>query len=99
MILEKEKDFKMRITMSKQKIIIENEDHTLGAILRKEILKQDSTDFAAYKKEHPLKRNVELTVVSDNPDKSVEDAKKSLQKQVKKLQKGWESELQKVSDR
>jgi DNA-directed RNA polymerase II subunit RPB11 len=95
MNLEKEKY--VILTMSKQKIIIENEDHTLGSLLRKELLNQESCDFAGYKKEHPLKRNVELTVVSDDPEVSVQDAKKALEKTIKKLKKGWESELKKLN--
>lgn len=76
------------MTMIK-KFKFENEDHTLGALVRKEILKKD-VDFAAYKKTHSLVRNVELTVAATNPEIIIEDSIKDIQKDIKKLRKGWE---------
>ena len=46
--------------MSNVTILIENEGHTLGNTLRKQIIKNNDTIFAAYRIPHPLKQSVEF---------------------------------------
>ena len=38
------------------------EDHTLGVIMQRELLKHTDTSFVAYKVPHPLYRSVEVRV-------------------------------------
>lgn len=71
-----------------------NQDHTLGAALREKVLNNDQADFAGYKQIHPMKRKIELCIVSDSPFASLEKAKDDLRKDVKKLKKGWARELE-----
>jgi len=69
---------------------IKNECHTIGNLLRTELLKQDGVEFAAYKQTHPLERSIEICIVSDDPDAEILKSIDSLTKTVKKLKKGWE---------
>jgi DNA-directed RNA polymerase subunit L len=68
---------------------IPNECHTVGNIIRTELLKDDSVDFAAYNQIHPLHRKIEICIVCDNPEAAINSSIDSLQKTVRKLQKGW----------
>lgn len=43
-------------------IIFENEDHTLGNLLRQKMLEDNAVYFAAYKVPHPLENKMELRV-------------------------------------
>lgn len=54
-------------------IKFENEDHTLGALLRSELVNHPKTVFAAYKVPHPLYRRVEvrLQTTEDVPAEKV----------------------------
>jgi DNA-directed RNA polymerase subunit L len=68
---------------------IKNECHTIGNLLRTELLKQD-VEFAAYKQTHPLERSIEICIVSEDPDAEFLKSVDSLTKTVKKLKKGWD---------
>lgn len=63
---------------------IRNEDHTMGNLLRNELLSRDDVEFAAYKATHPLKKEIQLHVVSEN-DRVIQDSIVSLKKKVQKL--------------
>lgn len=51
------------MTTTGKKFIFEGEDHTLGNLLRMHMLQSDKVLFAGYKVPHPLKKEVEITVV------------------------------------
>lgn len=67
----------------------ENENHTFGNLIRSELLKDESVEFAAYKKTHHCSEIVELKIVSEDSDSSLKNAKESILKDVRKLKKGW----------
>ena len=54
-------------------IIFEDQDHTLGNLLREALLKDPNVYFAAYKVPHPLENKMEVRVQGTN-DKVVDTA-------------------------
>jgi len=62
-----------------------NEDHTLGNLLRDELMKNEEIEFVAYKQTHPLLRKIEVYVVSESPEKDLTNSIENIKKQVKKL--------------
>lgn len=56
-------------------VLYDNEDHTLGNLIRHKLLSDPSVIFAAYNVPHPLKRTVEVRVQTvDNPAQESIDA-------------------------
>jgi len=47
-------------------ITFENEDDTLGCIMREQLLMNNNVIFSAYKVPHPLTKTVELRVITVN---------------------------------
>ena len=43
-------------------LTINDEDHTLGNILRHELLRDKSVKFSGYKRPHPLENKIEIKV-------------------------------------
>ena len=60
------------------------EDHTLGVILQREILKHPDTTYVAYRVPHPLTRSMEVRVQAMKSAKDVVDT--SLQNSLEQLE-------------
>lgn len=45
---------------------IPNEDHTLGNLVKEELLQDERVTFAGYRKHHPLINQIELKVQTDD---------------------------------
>lgn len=45
--------------------MIQDEDHTLGNILRYQLLKDKNVKFSGYKRPHPLEHKIEIKVQTD----------------------------------
>ena len=43
-------------------IVVQNEDHTLGNVVRCQLLKDPNIRFSGYRKPHPLSNRVEIKV-------------------------------------
>ena len=56
-------------------LMVENEDHTLGNILRMQLLKDKTIKFAGYRMPHPLEPKVEVKVQTTNEKAPVEAIK------------------------
>ncbi len=74
--------------------VFENESHTLGNLINIELLKNPQVLFSAYKIEHPLRKQMSITLMTDSEKAGDEkqvliDACKNLQKTVTDLQKLW----------
>ena len=69
----------------------ENEDHTLGNLLRSELLNHPKTVFAAYKLPHPLYRKVEIRLeTSENAESVLADVISKYRKNLAKISKAVE---------
>jgi DNA-directed RNA polymerase subunit L len=67
----------------KNKIIYEilGEDHTLGNLLEKILIKKDGVSYASYENPHPLENKIILTIVTKddaNPEKLLKEALKEV---------------------
>ena len=72
--------------------IIENETHTLGNLIRTELLKNENVLFAAYKIAHPLEKKLSVSVLTDEtitPQDAVYVAITDLQETVSVLKEKW----------
>lgn len=83
-------------------IKFEKEDHTLGNLLRSQLLKDDRVLFAAYKVEHPLDHSFILrvqTMEGTEPKEAVTEACKMILLQLNQLRAKFEEEweLKKIS--
>ena len=96
------KDTKERVTYEKSQkianfatITIHEEDHTLGNIVRQQLLRDQRTRFAGYRKPHPLFDLVELKVQANNeePFKLVEDACYNLTNHVDAIETSFQQAL------
>eukprot|EP00968_Pinguiococcus_pyrenoidosus_P014995 scaffold1376_cov257-Pinguiococcus_pyrenoidosus.AAC.8 len=77
------------------------EDHTLGNLLRMELLKDQNVRFAGYIAPHPLEHVIKLRVqAADNvtPIRSVTQAVDHLQQQFDTLSKSFESQVHKFKE-
>ena len=78
-------------------ITINQEDHTLGNIVRQSLLRDRRTRFAGYRKPHPLYDLVELKVQSNGevrPFELVTECCKELVQHVDKIDNAFETALQ-----
>jgi len=83
-------------------ITFEREDHTLGNMVRAQLLHDDRVIFAAYRVPHPLEHNVVLRVQTDEgyePKEAVINAANVLLVQLTQLRSNFEQEweLKKLS--
>lgn len=72
---------------------LEREDHTLGNLLRMQLLEDDRVTFVGYKNPHPLEHHIVLrvhTVGSDKPRKVLEKALECLQDEFSIIASGLE---------
>ncbi len=74
-------------------IQVAGEDHTLGNAITSSLWKEKGTDSAAYRIDHPLKGNLQLTVKSSKkkPKDLLITAAKTLEKDAKEFKKKFSS--------
>ena len=79
-------------------ILIQNQDHTLGNVVRYQLLRDARVRFAGYKKPHPLEEKIEVKVYTDGtvkPEEAVRDSCTKLNDELDKLATEFRSELHK----
>ena len=83
-------------------LVIEREDHTLGNILRMQLLEDKEVSFGGYRVQHPLEPAIQVKVQtkSENPGpvKAVEDALGLLLKELGSIEKSFRHELDKKAN-
>ncbi len=78
-------------------ILIQEEDHTLGNIIRHQLLKDKSVKFAGYKRVHPLINDVQIKVQTNGaktPCQAVVDSCDSLTSQVDAMERSFREAFQ-----
>ena len=79
-------------------LVIEREDHTLGNILRMQMLEDKEVTFSGYRVQHPLEPAIQVKVQtrSENPGpvKAVEDSLGHLLKELGTIEKAFKNELE-----
>jgi len=76
------------------------EDHSLGNILRMQLLQDDRVRFAGYKAPHPLEHKIEVKVQTNGeitPHQAVMEALQTLSSTFKGLQVQFEKNLKSMS--
>ncbi len=68
---------------------IRGADHALMGLLREELLKSKSVEFATYSTPHPLLEGFALTVRAKDPRKEVEKALSALKKDAAAAKKAF----------
>ena len=79
-------------------ILVQNQDHTLGNVIRYQLLRDHRVRFAGYKKPHPLEEKIEIKVYTDGtvkPEEAVRDSCTRLSNDLDKLAAEFRTELQK----
>ena len=79
-------------------ILVQNQDHTLGNVVRYQLLRDPRVRFAGYKKPHPLEEKIEIKVYTDGtvkPEEAVRDSCTRLADDLEKLSTEFRTELQK----
>lgn len=74
------------------------EDHTLGNLVRMQLLRDEQVQFAGYKIPHPLEHRMEIrvqTASGTTPNDATRRATQGLVSEIDRLKKGWESALEK----
>ena len=77
---------------------MQNHDHTLGNVVRHQLLQDSRVRFAGYKKPHPLEEKIEIKVHTDGtvkPDEAVKESCAKLNDQLEQLANEFRQELQK----
>lgn len=78
-------------------LVIEREDHTLGNLLRMQLLEDKEVTFSGYRVQHPLEPAIQVKVQTktENPGpvKAVEDALGMLLKELGTIEAGFRKEL------
>lgn len=78
-------------------LVVEREDHTLGNILRMQLLEDKEVLFSGYRVQHPLEPAIQIKVQtkSENPGpvKAVEDSLGLLLKELGTIEKAFNAEL------
>ncbi|KAI8905334.1 DNA-directed RNA polymerase [Powellomyces hirtus] len=75
---------------------LEKEDHTLGNVLRMELLKNPKVLFAGYKMAHPLDHSVDLklqTTADTSPLQVLQEDINSIVKEIGQIKRKFENEL------
>ena len=73
------------------------EDHTLGNLLRMQLLRDENVRFAGYKAPHPLEHKIEIKVQTDgqkSPQDAVRHALKMLMDEVDTMSASFDAQLQ-----
>ena len=79
-------------------ILVQNHDHTLGNVVRYQLLKDHRVRFAGYKKPHPLEEKIEIKAYTDGtvkPEEAVRDSCTRLNNELEKLATEFRTQLQK----
>jgi len=72
----------------------QEQDHTIGNLIRAELLKSDKVSFAGYKNTHPLKREIQIQVLTTpdtTPEIELEEARVRSYNEIKQLRKEFET--------
>eukprot|EP00741_Cyanophora_paradoxa_P003433 tig00000704_g3336.t1 len=80
---------------------IEREDHTLGNIIRMQLLRDPSVLFAGYKVPHPLEHNIVVKVQTrkgSTPMEAMQTALNDLISEVGLLEERFKAEYRRVSE-
>lgn len=78
----------------------QREDHTLGHLISKQLLRDPAVTFAGYRNPHPLEPTIELRVQTDqtsNPFFSTHNALLVLQNEVSSLRTQFDQQLRSFS--
>lgn len=82
-------------------ITVNEEDHTLGNILRQQLLRDKRTKFAGYRKPHPLFNLVEIKVQTNGqaePWRLVQQACTDLSDHINKIDQSFDQALEKYKE-
>lgn len=74
--------------------VVRNEDHTLGNMLRNELLRNPRVLFAGYRMPHPLEHRLVLKVRTDGsltPIQATQQALASLKEEVRSMRAAFDS--------
>eukprot|EP00761_Pharyngomonas_kirbyi_P014291 gb/GECH01014321.1/.p1 GENE.gb/GECH01014321.1/~~gb/GECH01014321.1/.p1 ORF type:complete len:126 (+),score=34.57 gb/GECH01014321.1/:1-378(+) len=101
--LEEEEDLENKIKQqpitnrpNAANFLIRKEDHTLGNIVRMQLLKNEDVRFAGYKMAHPLEHQIEVTVETSedsDPRTALERSIDSLRSELENLENLFKDEL------
>jgi len=89
-----QKDTKIKDAAS---FIVRKEDHTLGNVIRMQLLRDKDVLFAGYRMPHPLEHNIVIkiqTTPNSNPMKALEDSINDLTAECCVLEEKFKNELQ-----
>lgn len=73
------------------------EDHTLGNLIRMQLLRDEQVLFAGYKIPHPLEHKMEIrvqTASGTTPNEASGRATQGLKSEVERIKKGWDAALE-----
>ena len=79
-------------------ILVQSQDHTLGNVVRYQLLKDNRVRFAGYKKPHPLEERIEVRVQTNGdvkPEDAVREACTKLHEELDSLAENFRAELTK----
>lgn len=78
-------------------LTFKDEDHTLGVIIQRELLKNPDASFVAYKVPHPLYRSMQVRVQTMNKptQKAIDIALKNTMSTVNKLDDAFKEAIKK----
>ncbi len=75
---------------------ITGEDHTIGNVVRMQLLKDRRVKFAGYIKPHPLEEKIQLKVQTNgevNPGAAMEDSMRCLGTELEKMKDKFDKEV------
>ena len=90
-------DQKQRFTGS---AVVQGQDHTLGNVLRYQLLQDPDVKFAGYKKPHPLEEDIEIKVQTSGqiaPPDAILKGCRQLNVTLSKLAEQWREEVARVT--
>eukprot|EP01100_Stratorugosa_tubuloviscum_P007992 TRINITY_DN3304_c0_g2_i1.p1 TRINITY_DN3304_c0_g2~~TRINITY_DN3304_c0_g2_i1.p1 ORF type:complete len:120 (-),score=53.34 TRINITY_DN3304_c0_g2_i1:78-437(-) len=76
-------------------LIVTKEDHTLGNLLRMQLLKQPQVEFAGYRVPHPLEHKIVIKLKTNRitPKQAIEDTIKQLETDLEIVESNFEGAL------
>ena len=84
-------------------MIVEREDHTLGNMLRMQLLEDPDVIFSGYRVQHPLEPAIQCKIQTKSEDpgpiKAVEDALGHLLKELSQIETNFSKELASAAQR
>jgi len=89
-----QKDTKIKDAAS---FIVRKEDHTLGNVVRMQLLRDKDILFAGYRMPHPLEHNIVIkiqTTQNSTPMKALENAIGDLTEEISLLEERFKTELE-----